>query len=115
MRLIENIPYQTVYSVYKRLLYFGISRTTYIDLLHLYLKKFPNRKLKYHYTDTICISNKYGSKHVAYNGYKKKKCSKISFISEVQGIPINASIHNEKHNDGKILVSHFHNMLIDEG
>ena len=37
-RLIENISYSTVYSSYKRLLYFGILRNTYIDLLHLYLK-----------------------------------------------------------------------------
>jgi len=113
-RLIENIPYTTVYTSYKRLLHFGILRNTYIDLLHLYLKKQPNRKLKYQYTDTTCISNKYGSKHVAYNGYKKKKCSKISFVSEAQGIPINASIHNGKQNDGKILVSHFHDILINK-
>jgi hypothetical protein len=72
------------------------------------LKKSPNRKLKYQYTDTICVSNKYGSKYVA---YKKKKCSKISFISEAYGIPIN--INNGKKNDGKILVSLFYDMLID--
>ena len=113
-RLIENIPYTTVYSSYKRLLYFGILKNTYIDLLHLYLKKQPNKKLKYQYTDTTCVSNKYGSCHVAYNGYKMKKCSKISFISETYGIPINVNINNGKKNDGKILVSHFHDMLINK-
>ena len=77
-------------------------------------KKQLNKKLKYQYADTTCISNKYGSKHVAYNGYKKKKCSKISFISEAYGIPINANINNKKKNDGKILVSHFNDMLIDK-
>ena len=35
-RLIENVPYQTVYSAYKCLLYFGILRNTYIVLLHLF-------------------------------------------------------------------------------
>ena len=66
---------------------------TYIDLLHLYFKKCPNKKLKFQYTDTTCVSNKYGSCHVAYNGYKMKKCSKISFISETYGIPINVNIN----------------------
>ncbi len=46
-RLIENIPYTTVYSSYKRLLHFDILRKTYIDLLHLYFKKCPNKKLKF--------------------------------------------------------------------
>ena len=44
----------------------------------------------------------------------KKKCSKNSFISEAYGIPINANINNGKKNDGKILVSHFNDMLIDK-
>ncbi len=113
-RLIESIPYTTVYSSYKRLLKFGVLRNTYIDLLNVYLKKKPNKKLKYQYTDTTCVSNKYGIKHVAYNGYKKKKCTKISFITDSYGIPINVSVHNGKKNDGKILVSHFNDMLIDK-
>ena len=113
-RFIENMPYTTVYSSYKRLLHFGIFRNTYVDLLRLYLKKQPNKKLKYQYTDTTCISNKFGSQYVEYNGYKKKKCTKISFITDSYGVPINASIHNGKQNDGKILVSHYHDMLIDK-
>lgn len=80
----------------------------------MYFKKQPNKKLKYQYTDTTCISNKLGSQYVAYNGYKKKKCTKISFITDSYGIPINASIHNGKQNDGKILLLHFHNMLINK-
>ncbi len=82
--------------------------------MNVYLKKKPNKKLKYQYTDTTCVSNKYGIKHVAYNGYKKKKCTKISFITDSYGIPINVSVHNGKKNDGKILVSHFNDMLIDK-
>ena len=42
-RLIENISYSTIYSSYKRLLYFGILRNTYIDLLRIYFKKQPNK------------------------------------------------------------------------
>ena len=113
-RLIESIPYSTVYSSYKRLLHFNILKNTYIDLLKLYFKKSPNKKLKYQYTDTTCISNKYGSELVKYNGYKKKKCTKISFISNSYGIPINVNISNGSKCDSKILSSHFHKILIDK-
>lgn len=114
-RAIETIPYTTVYCSYKRLLHFNILKNTYIDLLRLYLIKCPNNKLKIQYTDTTCISNKYGSEFTEYNGYKKKKCTKISFVTDSKGIPINVSVHNGKQNDGKILVSHFNNMLISKG
>jgi hypothetical protein len=60
-RLIGSIPYSTVYSSYKRLIHFNVLKSTYIDLLQLYLKKCPNKKLKIQYTDITCISNKYGS------------------------------------------------------
>ena len=106
-RLTETISYTTVYSSYKRLLHFNIIKSTYIDLLRLYLKKSPNKKLKIQYTDTTCIPNKYGSDLLKYNGYKKKKCTKISFITDSYSIPINTSIHNGKQCDSKILASHF--------
>ena len=113
-RLINSIPYTTVYSSYKRLLHFNILKLTYIDLLHFYLKKRPNKKLKIQYTDTTCISNKFGSKFVKYNGHKRKKCTKISFITDSYGIPINVSVRKGNQCDSKILASHFHKMLIDD-
>jgi len=113
-REIKTIHYNTCYSVYKRLIQFGIFKNTYIDLLRKYFKKGQNKKLKYQYTDTTCVSNKYGSTLVSYNGYKKRKCTKISLITDSNGIPINVSINNGKQNDGKILVSHFSDMLIDK-
>ena len=51
---------------------FEILKNTYIDLLKKYFKKASNRKLKYQYTDTTIIPNKYGSDLVKYNGYKKR-------------------------------------------
>ena len=114
-RMIDRIPYTTVYSSYKRLLNLNILKSTYIELLRIYFKKSPNRKLKNQYTDTTCVSNKYGSELVEYNGYKKKKCTKISFITDANGIVINANINNGKKCDSKILVEHFSNMLIDKG
>ena len=48
-----------------------------------------DKKLKYLYTDTTCIKNKYGSELVKYNGHKKMNCTKVSFITDSNGIPIN--------------------------
>ena len=67
----------------------NIIKNTYIELLNLYIKKQPNKKLKYLYTDTTCIKNKYGSELVKYNGHKKMNCTKVSFITDSNGIPIN--------------------------
>lgn len=114
-REIINIPYSTVYSVYKRLLYFNILKSTYIDLLKIYLKKCPNKKLKYQYTDTTIVSNKYGSTLAKYNGFKKKKGTKVSLITDSFGITINAHIDYGSKCDSRILLDHFHKgMLISK-
>ena len=114
-REVRYLHYSTIYSAYKRLLYFNILKNTYIELLKKYFKKCPNRKLKYQYTDTTCISNKYGSKLVKYNGYKKMKCTKISLITDSNGIPFNVHIANETKCDSKILLDHFYKgMLISK-
>lgn len=68
--------YSTIYSVYKRLLNFNILKNTYIDLLKIYLKKTPNKKLKYQYTDTTVVANKCRSKYVQYNCYVCRYMSK---------------------------------------
>lgn len=113
-REIDKFSYNTVYSVYKTLIKFKILKSTYIDLLKLYLKKCPNKKLKYQYTDTTCIPNKYGSDLVKYNGYKKKKCTKVSLVTDSYGIPINVSVNNGSECDSKIIMKHFFNSsLID--
>lgn len=113
-RELKNIPYSTVYSSYKRLIKLNILKNTYIELLKIYLKKTPNNKLKYQYTDTTCISNKYGSKLVKYNGYKQKKCTKISLITDSFGIPINVNIDEGSKCDSKIFLDHFHNNYLIE-
>jgi hypothetical protein len=114
-REIKCVPYSTVYSSYKRLLYFNILKNTYIELLKKYFKKCPNKKLKYQYTDTTCVSNKYGSELVKYNGYKKMKCTKISLITDSNGISFNVHVANGTKCDSKVLLEHFYRgMLISK-
>jgi len=113
-RIINNISWNTVYSTYKRLLYFDVIKNTYIELLRKYFKKAPNNKLKIQITDTTCIRNRYGSSMVNYNGYKKMKCTKVSFITDRYGIPINVYVSNGNKCDSKILLNQLNcKFLID--
>ena len=109
------INHSTLYSVYKKMLKMNIIKNTYIELLNLYIKKQPNKKLKYLYTDTTCIKNKYGSELVKYNGHKKMNCTKVSFITDSNGIPINVGIFSGSKHDSQIFIEQLNNkMLIDE-
>jgi hypothetical protein len=108
----RNIAYSTVYSSYKRLIFFGILKSTYIDLLKIYLKLGANKKLKYQYTDTTIVSNKYGSSLVKYNGYKKKKGTKISLVTDSYGIPINVHVASGSACDSRILLRHFNKKML---
>lgn len=113
-RTIENIPWNTAYATYKRLLKLNVIKDTYIGLLKQYFKKAPNRKLKIQITDTTCVKNRYGSDLVNYNGYKKIKCTKVSFISDVYGIPISLLVTNGTKCDSKVLIEQLKNtFLID--
>lgn len=103
-RAIENVNYNTAYGTYKRLIKHNIIKSTYIDLLKIYFKKAPNKKLRCLITDTTCVSNRYGSELVKYNGYKKKKCTKVSFITDSLGIPISVLIDEGSRCDSKILL-----------
>lgn len=108
-REIINIPYSTAYSVYKKLLKLNILKSTYIELLKIYFQKSKNRKLKYLITDTTCVNNRCGSQMVEYNGHKKKKCTKVSFICDSVGVPVNVSIDRGARCDSKILLSQLDN------
>jgi hypothetical protein len=76
----RNIPYSTVYSAYKRLIFFGILKSTYIGSLKIYLKLGANKKLKYQYTDTTIVSNKYGSSLVMDIRRKKEQKFRLLLI-----------------------------------
>ena len=70
----------------------------------LHYKKTPNRKLKIQITDTTCVKNRYGFDFVKYNGYKKMKCTKVSFITDINGIPISVLVSNGTKCDSRVLL-----------
>lgn len=99
-----SVSFNSAYDTYKRLIKFGVLKKTYMELLKKYFIKTPANKLKLIYTDTTCVVNKYGSELVKYNGYKKRKVTKISLITDSLGIPINIKIGGGTEDDGKIFI-----------
>ena len=71
-----------------------------------------DKKLKYLYTDTTCIKNKYGSELVKYNGHKKMNCTKVSFITDSNGIPINVGIFSGSKHDSQIFIEQLNNKML---
>lgn len=93
----------TVYKVYCKLIKFDIITSTYRDLLTKYFVR-QKKSLKYRFTDTTTIIAKNGGEKVSYNPYYgRNKCSKISIITDNNGITYSAILENSKKNDSKIL------------
>jgi transposase len=109
----SDIHWNTIYKIFVKLKSYNIFKLTYIDLLKKYTKKNKN-KLKYVYTDTSIISNKYGIDKVKRNKYcKNKKVSKLSIVTLSNGIPFNVKLYNGNRNDAFIFMDHVEDNLIN--
>lgn len=101
------IKYQTIYDVYTRLVQFGLLYEAYKDILTEYFKKSAKKKLDIQLTDTTVIVNRNGYDKIGYSKYNgRKKYTKISCISDANGIPINIQLYSGSKSDSKILVDH---------
>ena len=96
------LPKSTFNDAYQKLQKRNILKNTYIELLNLYFKKSPNRKLLYRHRDTTFIVNKNGHDKVEYNGYKKRKGTKVDIETDSNGVVIFSNINNGNINDAKI-------------
>lgn len=110
----KSIKGTTVYACFRKINSYNIFDKTYIQLLEKYIKRTPANKLKIQSTDTTFIRNKYGSEKVGRNKQMKgKNVTKISAITDSNGVVLNLFITAGNHNDSKIIQSHLDNMLID--
>ncbi len=90
---------------------------TYAQMLKKYFVKGKNNKLNYRYTDTSFIYSRNGGESVKYNKFfGRKKCCKVSFITDKYGVPFNISIYNGNINDSAILLDQLNSKnIIDIG
>ena len=101
----EKPKWITVYKFYNQLINRKIILNTYAQMLKKYFVKGKNNKLNYRYTDTSFIYSRNGGESVKYNKFfGRKKCCKLSLITDKYGVPFNISIYNGNINDSAILL-----------
>jgi transposase len=106
----SEIYWNSIYKTYIKLNKFKIFQISYVSLLKKYLKKSPNKKLKFIYTDTTFVPNKKGKDLIGYNKfYNRKKGTKISIITDAKGSAINVKLYDGRKYDSQILLDHLEN------
>lgn len=102
-----NISWSTIYKFNNKLVRYNIISETFKKTV----KKFQlnnNNKNKIYLTDTTLIQNKMGIDCIGYNPqYLKHKTSKISCITNIDGVPLDIYTCSGNHYDSKILVDQF--------
>ena len=106
----SHINWNSVYKIYIKLNTFNIFSISYTSLLHKYIQRSPNKKLRYILTDTSFIPNKHGHNVVGYNKfYNRKKGTKISLITDSNGIALDVKCYSGNRYDSTILLDQFRN------
>jgi len=104
------INWNSVYKVFSKLRNHNIFKISHRSLLQKYVKRTPNKKLKYILTDTSFIPNKHGQSVVGCNKfYNRKKGTKISLITDANGIALDVKCYAGNVHDSKILLDQFKN------
>ena len=102
-----KIHYSTIYKFFKKLVQHNVIQNTYNKTVKQYLSK---SKKKTFLTDTTLIPNKMGIDVIGFNPPSgliqllKHKTSKISFITDDTGIPIDVYVTAGNHYDSRILI-----------
>ena len=108
-----NIRWQSIYYHFQKFSKANVFKKVYLQLLDTYFKRNRSGKLKYLSVDTSFVRNQC-SKHVAFNGYyKKKRLSKLSIIVDSNGVPISALITEGNHNDQKLFHRNWKNLFVE--
>ena len=98
----KKIKWQTIYKFYYKLIQNNVIKIIFDNIVDNYKKKILKNNI--FITDTTLIPNKLGINHIGYNPqYPKHKTSKISIISDINGIPLNICCYDGSTNDSKIL------------
>ncbi len=101
----SHINWNSIYKVFIKLNSYNIFKISYVDLLNKYIKKSPNKKLRYISTDTTFIPNKNGQDLKGYNSYyNRKNGTKISLICDSKGFPLEFECYTGNKHDSKILI-----------
>lgn len=104
---------KTLYNHYNFFYKNHIFKHIYILLLNKYFKNNKTSKLKNQYIDTCFIKNINGIDKIGRNKYyKNKNVSKLSIISDINGIPISILLKKGNKHDSQFIKEHIDKMLI---
>jgi hypothetical protein len=99
----------TIYNFHNKLKKYKIVYTTYNNLVNKYINKHKTNKF---ITDTTFINNKMGIDYINYNKQiPKHKVSKISLITDLNGIPLDINLSSGNTNDSKIFFNQLDNFI----
>jgi transposase len=86
----SSVKWQSVYSHFQRFTKFNIFKKMYLSFRSDY---FINNKTDIQLIDSTFIMNKFGKNHIARNMFfKNKNCNKVSFITDVNGVPLSVLV-----------------------
>jgi hypothetical protein len=99
----------TIYNFNNKLKKYKIIYTTYNNLVNKYINKHKTNKF---ITDTTFINTKLGMDYINYNKQiPKHKVSKISLITDLNGIPLDINLSPGNTNDSKIFFNQLDNFI----
>jgi hypothetical protein len=104
--------WQSIYTHFNRFCKANVFKLVYLDLLSTYLKTNKSGKLKYLSIDTSFIKNEYAS-DCNFGWNKKKKCSKLSLITDSNCVPLSALLIKGSISDQKAVFNNFDDMFVD--
>ena len=103
----SHINWISVYKTYCKLVSFKIIEACYQDLLDKYLSKSLPSKMGHILTDTSFVPNKHGHDVIGFNHfYNRKRGTKISLITDSDGIPLDVKCYAGNRYDSKLLDRH---------
>ena len=105
-----SVKWNSLYFHYQRFVDNDIFKKLYIKLRSIYLK---NNSSNVYIVDSSFIMNKYGKNNIARNRFfKSKNCNKVSFITDINGIPLSVLVNKGNVHDLSFVDKHLKDLLI---
>ena len=104
------IHWKSVYFHFQRFIKNNIFKSLYLKLRNAY---FSNHKTDIQIIDSTFIANKYGKNKIARNiFFKNKNCNKVSFLTDVNGVPLSVLVNTGNVHDNSFIDNHVHDIYI---
>lgn len=102
------IKWQSIYFHFQRFVKHNIFKKLYLQLRDTY---FSNNKTDIQIIDSTFIANKCGKNKIARNVFfKNKNCNKVSFLTDVNGVPLSVLVNSGNVHDNSFIDAHINDI-----